>query len=299
MADGIIQVPIDGIGKKVDAASLDVGVNTVYRQRVVIGDNSASAQFAIVTGGALLTTGTFNISATASVVIAAGTANIGAVSNAPGTALMGAVSLAAGTANIGFVNHISASVNCVITGFRDNSGNTIQIIDSANIAIRVAGYGTLGSIPIGGFIDASGQNRNVVDSSNLSLRVTIANATATVTVVTANPWAVNIPSASHGPITVTRSTSATATLIVAPGAGLHIYVTGLTITNAGTALTTAQIGVSASLSQVLVALGANGGSSVMQFDPPWKAQSNEAVLCRVDPAPTGNCYIVVNFFVGT
>jgi putative membrane protein len=128
MADGFVQVPLDSVGKKVDAASLDVGASSVMRQRFILADNSATAAYAIVTNGALTVTGTFNISAMPAVVVSgtvslgpstnniggvslvAGTALIGAVSNAAGTALMGAVSLATGTANIGFINNISATV---------------------------------------------------------------------------------------------------------------------------------------------------------------------------------------------
>lgn len=506
MADGTIQVPPDSTGSKVDGASLPVGGNTVIRQRMVIGDNSATAQFATVTGGALLVvhngsvnisamptvtvtggvaiSGTVvlaagtanigsinNISATLSTVLAAGTANIGTINNisaavvlaagannigtinnisaavvvtlpanigivnsisapvvlAAGAANIGsingisatvntssvvtgfsdpsgttrnvvdsanlalrvnvvagsaggpsmvdnttfstgasnlapagfiffsasatvvtdgrlaagritdsraqhvnlrnnagteigtattplsvkventsataAVVIAAGAANIGFLNHISATVNCVVTGFRDNSGNTIQIVDSANIALRVAGYGTLGSLPIGGFIDGSGTNRNVVDSVNLALRVTVTtplniNAISqTVTVTTALPWVIAQPSASHGPITVVASTSAQATLIAAPGAGLHIYVTELVLTNAGSALTGAQVGPTGSAGQVTMVVGATGGNARMSFDPPWKLQSNTAAVCKLDPSPGGNFYFVVNFFV--
>lgn len=135
--DGYTQVPPNSTGNKVDCASLSSGANTVYRQRIVIADNTRSANFAVVSSGSLqvlvqnavaisgsvlaavsgqvsLGPGTSNIGTinniSAAVSLAAGTNNIGAVSNAAGTALMGAVSLAAGTANIGFLNNISATV---------------------------------------------------------------------------------------------------------------------------------------------------------------------------------------------
>ena len=124
MADGIIQVPPDSTGKKVDAASMDVGLNTVMRQRIVIGDNSATAQFALVTAGALTVTGNINISATPSVVLAAGTANFGTLNDISKTVQVAIgtpftinnisatanVVVGAGTANIGFINNISATV---------------------------------------------------------------------------------------------------------------------------------------------------------------------------------------------
>jgi len=216
----------------------------------------------------------------------------------------------------GSENAAGAPLYVNIAGFTDNSGTSKALIDSANIALRVAGYGTLGGLPITGFVDGSGQNRILVDSANLALRVTLANATATavvayaspptinnisatVIVTTANPWLVNIPSVSHGPVMLQRSTSATATLITAPGAGNHIYVTALQVSNAGTVLTSAQVGWSGSPQLVTMVCAANGGGFVMNFDPPWKVASNEAVICRVDPNSSGNVYFNVNFFVST
>lgn len=265
-------------------------------------------------GGVSLVAGTANIgfinniSATVNTVVGAGTALIGGVSLVAGTANIGfinnisatvSVVIAAGTANIGTLNNISATLNIMVCGFKDNSGQIAQIIDSANVAMRVVGVGANGSFNISSFVDAGGTSKNVVDSTNVSLRVTIANATATVTVTTANPWVVNIPSASHGPVMVQRSTSATATLIAAPGAGLHIYLTSLAVSNAGTVLTSAQVGWSASGALITMVAGANGGGFVMNFDPPWKVASNEAVLCRVDPNSSGNVYFNANFFVSS
>lgn len=309
----------------IGAVSLAAGTSNIG----FINNISATVNVAFA-GGISLAAGTANIgfingiSATVNVAfaggisLAAGTANIGFINgisatvnvvNLAGTANIGGVSLVAGTANIGFINGISATVNVagivnisntpsvVVAGFKDNSGNLIQIVDSANTALRIMGFGTLGSLPIGGFLDSSGQNRFVVDSVNLALRINIAAASATVTVVTANPWLINVPSASHGPKTLQLSTSATATLIAAPGAGLHIYVTSLAISNSGTSPTDAFIGWSASIAVVVMSCAANGGGFVMNIDPPWKVQSNEAVLCYLNKNTLGNCYVNVNFFV--
>ena len=115
MANSFVQVPPDSTGKFIDAASLDVGATAVQRQRIVIGDNSATAQFATVTGGALLITGTVSLGASVAnigaVSLGAGTANIGFLNNISATVVIaGVVSLGAGTANIGFLNNISATV---------------------------------------------------------------------------------------------------------------------------------------------------------------------------------------------
>lgn len=54
MADGFVQVAPDSTGKKIDNSELTVGANTVERQRVVIGDSTAPAQFAAVSAGGAL-----------------------------------------------------------------------------------------------------------------------------------------------------------------------------------------------------------------------------------------------------
>jgi hypothetical protein len=430
--DGIVQVPPDSTGAKIDGASVGVAGNTVIRQRIVIADNSASAQFAAVTSNALLVqvNNSVAISGTPSVVLGAGTANIGTLNGISATvnvagnlALTGAVAIS-GTATMvvgGFldpsgtqrnvvdssntalrVNVVAGSVGGVsqtddtsfsagaaafapigavfadsgtgmslsashagalrmtgfralhvnlrdpsggaitvgnaisvkIDGFRDLTGATVSVVDATTAALRVIGGGTGNSINIGSFIDSSGSARNVLDSTTLALRVYLATApatvnvaiatpytlnnisrtvivatgtggflidgiSATVTVTTANPYVVNTPSTSHGPRMVQVSTSATATFIAAPGAGLHVYITQLSVSNAGTVLTTAQIGTSASLGQVTMVAAANGGGFVLNYDPPYKCQSNEAVLCRVDPNPSGNCYFNANYYVAS
>jgi len=167
MAD-FIQVPPDSTGKKVDAVSMDVGANTVMRQRIVIGDNSATAQFAVVTGGALVCTGTFNISAMPTVTVTGGVAisgtaavslpaNLGTlndisrtvqvqiatpftVNNISATVVVaGVVGLTAGTANIGRINDISATVN--VSGVVN-----ISAMPSVVLAAGTANFGTLNDI---------------------------------------------------------------------------------------------------------------------------------------------------------
>src|SRR5690349_17274451 len=81
------------------------------RQRIVIGDNSASAQFAVVTGGALLATGTFNISAM--------------------PAVTGLVGLTAGTAVIGDINAISRTVQVAV--------GTPFTVNNVSATVTVAG----------------------------------------------------------------------------------------------------------------------------------------------------------------
>jgi hypothetical protein len=196
MANGIIQVPPDSTGKKVDAASLDVGADSVIRQRIILGDNSATAEFAEISLGALKVFGTMNISATVVAVIqtpfsinaisatvtvagkielTAGTANIGFINNISatvevhliqGTNNIGGVSLVAGTANIGFINHISATLGVRLVAGTDNFGTLNNI--SATVATGVA-YVTE---------KTTGSLVQVGDSANAAIRVNVVAGAA-------------------------------------------------------------------------------------------------------------------------
>jgi ethanolamine utilization microcompartment shell protein EutS len=170
MADQYIQVPADGVGKKVDVAELDVAGQTVERQRIVIGSNTASANFAAVlssepssfagglvvrnipggtqavTGQISLAEGTANIgiinniSATVSVVVVSGlalnasTANIGTINNVSATVTVaGNIVLATGTNNIGTLNGISATVNVLLAAGGNNIGGVSLVAGTSNI----------------------------------------------------------------------------------------------------------------------------------------------------------------------
>lgn len=56
MADGIVQVPVDSTGKKIDTSELTVGSNTVERQRMVIADPTDAAGLADVANTTLVGT---------------------------------------------------------------------------------------------------------------------------------------------------------------------------------------------------------------------------------------------------
>lgn len=384
MADAIIQVPPDSTGKKIDASSLDVGANSVIRQRIILADNSASANFATVSGGAL------NVNVVGTVALTAGSANIGSINHISrtvqcaigtpftvnnisatvavsgtvtlgGTATVtGVVFLGAGVQNIGTVNNISGTVQVAITS---GGGSGFSMTDASPYTAQAAPF-----IPVGGVFDnvspdilpegdagaarmtsyralhvnlrdASGSEffgtgnalhvrihnddgsqvsagnalattiragtANIGTINDISRTVNVAigqnlninGISATVTIATSNPWLVNAPSASHGPRMVQISTSVTATLIAAPGAGLHVYVTSIAISNLGTVNTAAQVGWSGTAALVCMGLASGGGQAVLNFDPPWKVHSNEAVTCRVNPNSGGDCFFNVNFFV--
>lgn len=237
---GSVRVPPDSTGKIVDGRSLSVGGVTVIRQTVVIGDPTSSAGFATISAGRLqvATTGTLSLGAgtahvgqvsvtgsvaisnpvtmmsltgTASVVIGAGTNNIGAVSLGAGTAHIGqmsvtgsvaisnpvtlisltgtasvvigagtqnigAVSLAAGTSKVGFIGKISATT--VVSGQVSVTGSVA--ISNPVTVVSLTGTATM---LVGGFLDPSGQQRNVVDSANLALRVNVVAGAASATLV--------------------------------------------------------------------------------------------------------------------
>lgn len=230
MADGFAQIPPDSTGKKVDAASLDVGLNTVFRQRMIIGDNSATAQFATVTGGALMTTGTFNISAMPAVTLS-GTATVAGVVALSGTAtvagsvnisVMPAVVLAAGTANIGTLNNISSTVAAILAagvaniGYINNISATVSVVNGAGTAniggvSLVAGTANIGfinnisaTVTVAGVVGLTAGTAVIGDINAISRTVQVAVGTPftlndisrTVQVAVSTPFTVNDISAT-------------------------------------------------------------------------------------------------------
>lgn len=196
MADSYVQVPADSSGKKIDAASLDVGVNTVQRQRIILADNSATATYATClastpagTEGALVVrnipsgtqtvtgavglSGTavcqitssvnLNISAMPAVALAAGSANIGTINGISATVT---VINAAGTANIGSINNISAPV--VLAAGSANIGS----INNISATVTVAGTVNVnGGVAISGTVVLAAGSANIGSINNISATV--------------------------------------------------------------------------------------------------------------------------------
>lgn len=225
-----------------------------------------------------------NISANVTVVNAAGTANIGAVSLAAGTAKIGfigkisaGVVLAAGAANIGSINNISAAV--VLAAGANNIGTLNGIsatVIAAMVRVKLSASAAIADNTVGmSWGDKFG--RQVIINNHPSL----------------------LPSASHGPKTVTISTSASVALIAAPGAGLCAYVTGLTVTNGSATLTRADCYVASATAGPDVAqyLAASGGGFAMKFDPPWQISANSVLNARVKPN-VSQALFTIHFYVG-
>lgn len=168
MADGVIQVPADDVGKKVDVASLDVGANTVYRQRVIIGDNTGTATFAVVTSGSLQVL--FNTPPTIN-NISAVVAVSGGVAISGTAVVSGVVGLTAGTAVIGDINAISRTVQVAVgTPFTVNNISATVVV-SGQVGL------TAGTAVIG---DINAISRTVQVA--IGTPFTVNNVSATVTV---------------------------------------------------------------------------------------------------------------------
>jgi len=265
--DGFVQVPPDSTGKQVDCSSLSVNGSTVVRQRVVIGDPTSSAGLATVTGGGL----NVNISATPSVVLAAGSANIGTLNGISATVnvnLTGAtakiaisatpsVVLAAGTANIGTLNNVSATVVAQVTSLPANIGTINNISAGVVLAAGAANIGTVNGISatvvvagvvsfstpptinnisqtvttvIGGFLDSSGQQRNLVDSANLALRVNVVAGSG----AGANPVSIAAGTANIGFIDhISATVNVAGSLTIGGTPGATSYTAGSSFTMIG------------------------------------------------------------------
>lgn len=259
--EGFIQVPADSTGKRVDAASVDDGGVSVYRQKMVICGASGSAEVVATSlsapaasacglvvrqAGAISVNGGVAISGTAIVagsVVISGTATVA-----------GVVGLTAGTANIGSINNISATVT------------------------------------VAGVIALSAGAANIGHINHIS--ATVVAAIARMYVNTANN------SASRGPRCVNVSTSANTTLVAAPGAGMAIYVTAIGMSNASGTNTRGRFGTSASIGTVQMMMAASGGGFVMQFTPPWELTAGEALVGSVKPS-VSEAIANIHFFVAS
>jgi len=173
--NGSTIVPPNSTGNQIDCSSLSVGGVTAYRQRVVLADNTHSANFATVSAGSLqvivenaslVVSGQVSVTGSVAVsTLGAGTNHIGEVN----ISLMPQVSVlnVAGTAHMGEVN-ISLMPAVVVTSIT----NAINVSAMPNVTLAAANN-TVGAVTVAGFIDPSGNQRNVVDSANTALRVNV------------------------------------------------------------------------------------------------------------------------------
>jgi hypothetical protein len=136
MADGIIQLPLDSTGKKLDTSELTVGANTVERQRVVVADPTTAANFQAV-----------NSDGTANVRVGAGAAHVGSVGGAT-VAATGSITRPANTTAYAagqVVGTASTDVITVASAGRVNGGSGV-ILDV--VVIDQGGASAAGSFEL-------------------------------------------------------------------------------------------------------------------------------------------------------
>lgn len=286
MANGFVQVPPDSTGKQIDCESLGAGL---VRQRVeTIQSGTALVAGAVsITGGQVSVTGSvaisnnLNISNTPSVILAAGTSNFGTLNNISRTvAVTGTVQLVAGTANIGTLNNISAAVttvpgpvaisgtaSVVITNFLAGSGQSINVIDTANTALRVnvvAGAGG-GANPVS--IAAGTSNIGFINNISAAVVVTGLSGTA-VAVNVGNTVTVTGQVSVTGAVAISNTSflvSLTGTAIVQLAAGTNnigtIQAISAQVAVSGSVNIINSINISA-MPNVVLAAGANEIGSI-------------------------------------
>ena len=208
-----------------------------------------------------------------------GTAEVVVVmATAPAGTEMGLVVRHAGTATV------AGSV--VVSGTATVAGSVV-ISGTATVAGSVVISGTA---TVAGVVGLTAGTANIGSINGIS--ATVVAAVARMYVNTANN------SASRGPRCVIASTSANATIAVAPGAGMAIYVTSIAASNASGTNTRGRIGTSASVGAVQMMMAASGGGYVMQFTPPWELSANEALVCSVKPNVSEGIF-TAHFFVAS
>lgn len=293
-ADQVQTLPIFGLALPASGGAVAGGTTA---NPVMVGGTINNISAAVTVSGLVgLTAGTAVIgdinAISRTVQVAVGTPfTINNISAAVVTT--GLVGLTAGASNIGHINHISATVAVAIaTPFTvNNISATVTVSGTVNVSATASVVLAAGTANIGTLNDISRTVQVAVATPFI-----LQGISTTVTTVVAGFTPV-IPSASHGPKTVTVSTSAVVVLVANPGTGLSVHITQLVITNAGTVSTLARVGTSATPSTVLTYCASGGGGVVMNFDPPWKLSASATAIASVKPNSSGNVYFMVNFYV--
>lgn len=135
MADAVVQLPADGAGKKLDAETLTVGANTVYRERIQISGDSAT-DIAPVTAadGLLVDLGLNNdVTVTGSV----------AVTNAGLTELAAAIDTELQVDVVGALPTGTNSIGQVTANAGTNLNTSALALEAGNLATAVASLSVL------------------------------------------------------------------------------------------------------------------------------------------------------------
>ena len=216
---------------------------------------------------------------------ASGSAEVVEVSlSAPAASAVGLCVRQVGTATVAGTVNVNGGV--AISGTATVAGSVV-ISGTATVAGSVVISGTA---TVAGVVGLTAGTANIGSINGIS--ATVVAAVARMYVNTANN------SASRGPRCVLASTSANATLVAAPGAGMAIYVTAIGVSNASGTNSRARVGTSASIAAVQMMMAASGGGFVMQFTPPWELSANEALLGSVKPSVSEGIFNI-HFFVAS
>lgn len=250
-----------------------------------------------VTGSVAISSGLISLTGTASVVIGAGTNNIGAVSLAAGTAKIGFIGKISATAVIaGAVTFAAASAAVSVNGTVAVSGNfsSTAVAQCQGIVSHSAAVAIATNFPV--LMGLRAGNSATVGVAHHNATFAWGDAYGRQVVIQNNPSA--LVSNSQGPRTVIASSSANVALVAAPAADFCVYVTHLMVTNGSATLTRGEVysGTNTASAEVKAYLAASGGGFTRDFNPPWKLQTATALNCRVKPA-VSECLFEVHFYV--
>lgn len=205
MADDFVQVAPDSTGKKIDNSSLTVGANTVYRQRVIVGDNSSTGNFLAVdangflgisagtvgantitagTLGALSATTITSIPSITVVAMNAGTVTSSTITAAlpAGTNVIGHVivdSVTAGT--IGSATVVAGTVGSatITAGTVNVNASTITAVGASTVGATAKGSQAVNFIPVQ---EPKDTGRTLMNFTADNISAVTAEALATVTI---------------------------------------------------------------------------------------------------------------------
>lgn len=166
----------------------------------------------------------------------------------------------------------------------DDAARLLGVIDSATNPLEVVG-------DVAHDIAAAGNPVLVAARANANEPAAVADADATYLWADQQGRLVTTPSfpsvvavdSTHGPKTLTKSTTAIEDLVVAPGAGQSIYVTSLSASNTSSTKTRLDTSDGATIRDSMM-LAADGGGFVKEFKPAWKITANTALRVALSAA---------------
>lgn len=239
--------------------------------------------------------------------LVAGTANIGDVdvltlpALATGSNVIGSL-VANQSVNVAQMNGVAVTMGNGISGtgvqrvtLASDSTGQVTLASGATTAVTQATASNLNAQVVGvAAHDApvSGNPHRVAGKANANEPTAVADGDLCdmwvnqygAQVVVKN-FPANLVSATHGPTTTTLTLTSDTALVAAPGVGLSIYVTSLTVGNTSATLTRIDIKDGTTI-RVSMPLASSGGGFVHEFNPPWKLTANTALNAALSAAVT-------------